>query len=1233
MAGGGNHNHGQELERARSVQLSMLPEVPRIESLEIAASYRACDMLGGDFYDFILIDNWRLGVVIADVSGHGTAAALLMAAAKKVLQLCGRGTISPRQTLLEVNDSIRADIPNGMFLSVLYGVIDIRTQKLCFASCGHNPPVIRRGDRLNYNWNHDNAPVLGIMPSAQLDKFLREEFVQLLPDDLLLFYTDGLTEAFDPQKAMYGEERLVAQVRGAPLGSAQGLVDAIRTDVDRFRRDATLSDDETLLVIRIGKAAQQAAPLIPGGSSSTVSLPAFRTPLIGRDTEVGELVAGLRERLHPVLTVLGTAGAGKSRVAIAATESAQEAFPGGVHYVDLQKARSIGDVCRQVATALRLGDDETRLGLRISMALQSPAGASLLLLDNCEGARDAVRRCIEEWRSRAETLSVLVTSRAPLELKGEHCHTVRPLATPRPGRDVLKTPADAEKFDAVKLFLARAREEDPAFRYTEQNYQDVARICARLDGLPQAIELAAGRAAVLSPRQILERLDQRFELLQGGEQSERTTLQGTLAMSWELLPQHEQTALMLLAQFPDGFQLDVAGPVLKLVKDFAPEDLVNSLLKQSLLHADVLDDLGGERRFMMYESLRAFGLEKLKTLPLAQPAREVFENSVLRYALHWWRRDRDHGSAIGRRRVQHEVEALLEVIAGTRSPEARAWCTVMVAPILYGKGDQDRAMNLLRGAQAGLLPGCDEHVWINVIDSSLRVNEAPEHVVEALKNPHGSAEVCFAAMLTRANALQSLGRSQEAIESLREAGQLEGLTPIREAKLKDRLGVIYGSIGRPKDARRLYESALQQARDHDDPMLVARILFNLGWVNLRGDRGGDAVKQLQEALEIAQREDDRGFEASSLGGLALALNLAGKRQEAEACMLRGIRLSRELGRTFTEVAQLNTLTRIYHEQSRDEEALQVAIKAKKLAHEIGSRKSEALAEGNIAALSMVLGKDVEGAEAAWRNSYKILLELGEMRSALASLSNLGVMLGERWKAKGNPRELQAAIDTLTESTTKRRELGYDPLVDAELLLAELLVETGKRGQARELLGKTLATARGRADDVARKTVVDGERLLAELETENLVAHGKQRPRGQAPEPNVKPRSVVSASGRSPNGRLPGKRPRMGNKPRSSNVLPTVQAPPKADSSSALPRVQTPAKAGSSNRLAKVPPAKPGSSGRVPVVQAPRPKRDSSGALAKTPPKKPISSNLPPLKSKRPKGPPGAAPRKRPRGYT
>ncbi|MCB9895226.1 MAG: SpoIIE family protein phosphatase [Planctomycetes bacterium] len=1212
---------GSELHRARSVQLMMLPQVPVIESLEIAASYRACDMLGGDFYDFIIVDAWHLGVVIADVSGHGTAAALLMAAAKKVLQLCGRGNVSPRQVLLDVNDSIRADIPQGMFLSMLYGVIDIRDNKFCFASCGHNPPVLRRGDEVREGRVRGNAPVLGIMPSSRLGTLLREDFVQLQPDDLLFYYTDGLTEAFNAQDAMYGEKRLMAHIKDSSARTSKEAVAAIRADVDAFRGSAKLSDDETLLAIRVMRQSDRPKPLVGGGSHVESSLPKFDTPLIGRDADVEELAARLRDRAHPVLSLIGPAGAGKSRAAIAGIDAAQGAFPGGIHYVDLQRAESVGDVCREVAAALRLGDDETRLGLRIAMALQSPAGHSVLLMDNCERAREGVRLCVEEWAGRAENLQLIATSRVPLDAKGEVCVPVKPLATPRAGKDVLKSAEDAERFDAVRLFAERAREADRKFTLTDQNYQDVAQICARLDGLPQAIQFAAARAGVLSPRQILERLDKRFELLRSGQQDERSTLQGTLAMSWDLLPEHERQALMLLSRFPDGFQLDTAGPLLGIIKGHAPEDLVDSLAKQSLLHSDVLEDLGNERRFRMYESVRAFGLEQLRGNELEAASQETHERVVVDYARHWWKVNRDKGDSQARHRVQLELQALLDVHQQTKTPERRAWCAVMAAPILHANAEQDRAIEVLRGGLADLLPGSEEWVWINVTDAMLRLDEAPEHAVEILKNVHGDSDVCFTAMLTRAIALQSLGRTEEAIAALQEAGNLPDLSPLQRARVIDRLGQIYSAIGRPKDARKLFENALRMLQEKDDQMLVARITFNLGWVNMRGDRAAEAVDQLQAALDIAQREGDRAFEANALGGLALALHLAGERQGSEACMLRGLRLSRELGRTFTEVTQLNTLTRIYHEQMRDEDALRVATKARELAHEIGARKSEALAEGNIAALSIVLGRDIAGAEEAWRHSYQLLMEIGEVRSALGSLSNLGVMLGERWKAKGNKRDLQSAIDTLTEANNKRRETGYDPLVDAELLLAELLVETGRRTEARELLTKTLESARARGDDIARKTVVDGERLMAELETQSFVGSRSQATkRSTVPSPRARTHSALPAgpvAGRMPmaKGAKGPVRQRPTNPPGVVNAPPTVKAPPKAGSSNALPVVPPPPKADSNSSLPTVP-------------QPPR-KQGGSGRPGK---KKTISSNMPAIKGRRPKGPPGAAPRRRPRGY-
>lgn len=1206
MGGGGTTTPGaeSELERARSVQLTMLPSAPKVDTLEIACSFRACDMLGGDFYDFILVDAWRLGIVIADVSGHGTAAALLAAAAKKVLQMCGRGNLSPRQTLLEVNDSIRADIPSGMFLSALYAVLDIRNHRLCFASCGHNPLILQRGDKVKESWNHGNAPVVGVLPSTQLAGFLNEEFVQLETGDRLLFYTDGLTEAFNQDKAMFGEGRLVQAVRRSGKGGAQGLIETIRADVDAFRQGAILTDDETMVVLQVGEPRERITPLIAGAVPADSPLPSFSTPAIGREADVSTIVDTLFEGERRIMTITGPAGAGKTRVAVASAEEARDAFPGGLRYVDLQQARTMNDVCRQVATSLNLGDDETRLQLRIAMALQSQPGRSLLILDNCDRSSGAVKECVEEWVARTPSLQVLTTSRAPLEAKGELCHALRPLGYPKPGSGSLTVAEAAKTYPSIELFLHKARDADRDFKLTDQNLMDVARICARLDGLPQALELAAARVSVLTPRQILERLDKRFELLGSGG-SANSTLESTLAMSWEVLSKAEQTALMLLSLYPNGFQLDTAAELLGRIEGKAPEDLVDSLLKQSLLHFEVLEDLENDRRFFMYESVRAFGREKLKGAPFHETAQKKYESVVMAYVLKWWRRDQDRGSSIARRRVLHELETLLEIVETTRTPETRAWASVIAAPLLHAKGEQDRAMTLLRGAMAGLLPGSDEWMWIQVVDASLRANEAPEYVAEMLENVHGDPHVCFSAALIRATALQSLGRSDEAIEVIHETSKLEGLSAGQQARLKDRLAVIYGAIGRPLDARRLLEAALKQAREHGDPLLTAKVLFSLGWVNVRGSRAADAVKQLQEAFEIAEREGDRAFEASSLGGLALALHVSGKKQESEACALRGIRLSRELGRTFTEVAQLNTLTRIYHEQGRDEEALQVALKARKLAQEIGSRKSEALAEGNVAALNLVLGNNIAEAESAWRRSYDILMELGEIRSALASLSNLGVMMGQRWQAKGNPRDLDSAIVNLKESVLKRRELGYDPMVDAELMLAELLVEKGQKKEARELLARTIETARTRGDDVAKKTLKDAEELLAELDTAQLVTgRGQKAPLGtKRNRRSAPPAARVAPPARKNSGDSTRATPAV-RKPISA-PLPVVKAPPSRQSSQSLPTIKAP------------------------------PARTSSGSLTPVKPraKKPISGSLPPLKPKRPKGKPGAAPRRRPRGYT
>ena len=196
-------------------------------------------------------------------------------------------------------------------------------------------------------------------------------------------------------------------------------MDAIRADVDAFRAHAKLTDDETLLVVRFDEARDNVSPLVAAGAPEA-TLPTFSSPMFGRERDLADLAGRLKGKSHPLITLTGASGAGKSRLAAEAADAALATFPGGIHYVDLQHSESVADVCRQVATALRLGDDETRLGLRISMALQSGSGRALLLLDNCEHAREAVSRCVEEWSARADNLQILATSRAPLMA----CHSL-----------------------------------------------------------------------------------------------------------------------------------------------------------------------------------------------------------------------------------------------------------------------------------------------------------------------------------------------------------------------------------------------------------------------------------------------------------------------------------------------------------------------------------------------------------------------------------------------------------------------------------------------------------------------------------------------------------------------------------------------------------------------------------------------------------------------------------------
>ena len=289
------------------------------------------------------------------------------------------------------------------------------------------------------------------------------------------------------------------------------------------------------------------------------TLPAQLTSFVGRDSELAELSGLLGE--HRMVTLVGAGGCGKTRLAAQLGADVAERHPDGVWWIDLAPVSDPADVARTVMAALGLLDPRIVTPLeRITGYLGT--GRALLVADNCEHVVGPVAEVLDGIRRCCPNVVFVATSREPLGIGGEVAWRVPPLTLPDAG----EAPS-AElllRSEAVRLFVERAVDARPTFRVDAGNAQTVAAICARLDGMPLAIELAAARIRSLSPERILDGLGQRFRLLTGGSRTapeRQQTLQASVEWSHGLLSEGEQVLLRRLAAFAGGFSLEAVEEV------------------------------------------------------------------------------------------------------------------------------------------------------------------------------------------------------------------------------------------------------------------------------------------------------------------------------------------------------------------------------------------------------------------------------------------------------------------------------------------------------------------------------------------------------------------------------------------------------------------------------------------------------------------------------------------------
>jgi predicted ATPase/DNA-binding winged helix-turn-helix (wHTH) protein len=338
---------------------------------------------------------------------------------------------------------------------------------------------------------------------------------------------------------------------------------------------------------------------LPKTAGKSRDLPTPGNALIGREQEVNE-AADLLLRPHVrLLTVTGPGGSGKTRLALAVATTVADRFTGGVQFIGLASITHPDLVATALAKALDIQQAaHHKLPQLIGEQLYE-SGPFLLVLDNFEQVLSAAT-LLSQILSSCPSLKILVTSRAGLRIYGEQEFPLRPLP----------------QNSAIELFLQRATAVRPNFAITPENRSAIEEICARLDGLPLAIELAAARTKVLSPAAMLNRLQSRLQLLTGGAldlPERQQTLRGAIDWSHELLNEAEQTLFRRLSVFAGGCTLEAAEAVCNTARDLGidPFDGLASLVDKNLVQR--MESLDAEPRFAMLETIREYALERLGT--------------------------------------------------------------------------------------------------------------------------------------------------------------------------------------------------------------------------------------------------------------------------------------------------------------------------------------------------------------------------------------------------------------------------------------------------------------------------------------------------------------------------------------------------------------------------------------------------------------------------------------------
>ncbi|MGB8647445.1 MAG: tetratricopeptide repeat protein [Anaerolineae bacterium] len=779
------------------------------------------------------------------------------------------------------------------------------------------------------------------------------------------------------------------------------------------------------------------------------NLPIPLSPFVGRAREMAaikNLIAHGRQ-----VTLIGPGGSGKTRLSIQVATDLIDRFSGGVWWVELAVLADPTLVPQAVAHVLGV-QEKPNQPLVDAIASRIGSQKLLLILDNCEHLLAEAARLMEQLLDACPNLRVLATSREALNNASEILWQAPPLSLPDQKTTLLTDLLLS--FEAIRLFVERARAVKPQFALTEQNALAVTHICQRLDGIPLAIELAAARINVLTPEQIAARLDDRFNLLTQGSRTalpRQQTLRALIDWSYDLLTPPERLLLQRLSAFRGGRNLPAIEAVCggEGIEPSQVLELVSHLVNKSLL---VTEEKQGELRYGFLDTIKAYARERLKQSGEKDRIRAKHLDYFLELAeqansqltgpnqIHWLdrleiehnnlRKAFDYG-----RRYGHTDQAMRLGIALAEFWDVRGYLT-------EGTATLQRALDAApppaaahsrsyRLCYAALLERFGRLIYQqgDYGAATKQIEQSVELFRELGDDKGYGAALNSLGIVARLQGNYEASRRllQESLALNRKLGDRYQIAVALEAQ-----GLLDYMQGNYAAARELYQQGLELFRELGHKRKIAIALTNLGSVAQQQGEYDQARALYSQALEIQRATLDRWGMAALLTNMGNVAHSQGDYAAARALHQEGLGVMRELGNKRGMAILLGNLANACYAQGDLDTAWNGHQESLKLRREMGDKRGISLELGNLADIARVRGEDVLALR-LYSEALALLCELNDWRTAINSLVGVASIATRQGRF-----ERAAAIAGLVDARAAQMKTPLDKL---EAGLQARVVET------------------------------------------------------------------------------------------------------------------------------------------------------------------------------------------------